>query len=253
MEVHTHSHTARKKWTHYFWEFLMLFLAVFCGFLAEYQLEHQIERDRAKDFAKTLYIELKKDTASLSEIRNRTYIAYRSMDTLVEILNEADHEMRSGLLYYHCGLGMYNFFFTANEATLQQMKSSGAIRFFHDHELVSAISEYEHQVRLIYQLETNLYMNYLETRKAQLRIFDTRYIYSSRAWEGTYTGMLEFLSGLRTQKIPLLNNQPQLIAEFRNWAQNRGELAKLKVAQYNQFLGKANLLIVKLKEEYHFE
>ena len=35
MEVHTHSspapggaQTARKKWTHYFWEFLMLFLAV---------------------------------------------------------------------------------------------------------------------------------------------------------------------------------------------------------------------------------
>ncbi len=40
MEVHAHTHTARKKWTHYFWEFLMLFLAVFCGFLAENQREH---------------------------------------------------------------------------------------------------------------------------------------------------------------------------------------------------------------------
>jgi hypothetical protein len=55
MEVHHHSHlasgethTSRKKWTHYFWEFLMLFLAVFCGFLAEYQLEHKIERDKEK-------------------------------------------------------------------------------------------------------------------------------------------------------------------------------------------------------------
>jgi hypothetical protein len=46
MEVHHHSHTSRKKWTHYFWEFLMLFLAVFCGFLAEYQLEHKIEKDK---------------------------------------------------------------------------------------------------------------------------------------------------------------------------------------------------------------
>jgi len=44
MEVHHHGHTERKKWTHYFWEFLMLFLAVFCGFLAEYQLEHKIEK-----------------------------------------------------------------------------------------------------------------------------------------------------------------------------------------------------------------
>ena len=33
MEVHAHTHTARKKWTHYLWEFLMLFLSVFGGFL----------------------------------------------------------------------------------------------------------------------------------------------------------------------------------------------------------------------------
>ena len=39
MEIHAPTHTPRKKWTHYFREFLMLFPAVFCGFLAEYQLE----------------------------------------------------------------------------------------------------------------------------------------------------------------------------------------------------------------------
>ena len=42
MEVHAHTQPDfhqgkhRKKWTHYFWEFFMLFLAVFCGFLAGY-------------------------------------------------------------------------------------------------------------------------------------------------------------------------------------------------------------------------
>ena len=51
MEVHAHTHTARKKWTHYFWEFLMLFLAVFCGFFAENQREHNIEKQRAKQYA----------------------------------------------------------------------------------------------------------------------------------------------------------------------------------------------------------
>ena len=66
MEVHHHAHTARKKWTHYFWEFLMLFLAVFCGFLAEYQLEHKIEKDRAKQYVYSLYEDLKTDTARLN-------------------------------------------------------------------------------------------------------------------------------------------------------------------------------------------
>ena len=46
MEVHAHSHTAGKKWTHYFWDFLMLFLAVFCGFLAENIREHSVEKHR---------------------------------------------------------------------------------------------------------------------------------------------------------------------------------------------------------------
>ena len=48
MEVHHHSHTARKKWTHYFWEFFMLFLAVTLGFFVENQREHYIEGQREK-------------------------------------------------------------------------------------------------------------------------------------------------------------------------------------------------------------
>jgi hypothetical protein len=56
MEVHQHSHTVpiaigRKKWTHYFWEFLMLFLAVTLGFFVENQREHYIEDQRAKQYA----------------------------------------------------------------------------------------------------------------------------------------------------------------------------------------------------------
>src|SRR5688572_29176422 len=71
MEVHAHSHPStssghRKKWTHYFWEFLMLFLAVFCGFLAEYKLEHTIEHQREKEYARALYDELFADSIVFS-------------------------------------------------------------------------------------------------------------------------------------------------------------------------------------------
>jgi hypothetical protein len=72
MEVHAHTHPADpglrrgKKWTHYFWEFLMLFLTVFCGFLAEYQLEHKIEKDRENQFIKSYIEDLKTDTAAIA-------------------------------------------------------------------------------------------------------------------------------------------------------------------------------------------
>ena len=69
MEVHHHTHSEmpghRKKWTHYFWEFLMLFLAVFCGFMAENFREHQIEHKREKQYMVSLIADLKNDTTNL--------------------------------------------------------------------------------------------------------------------------------------------------------------------------------------------
>ena len=62
MEVHAHtSRTSgtRKKWTHYLWEFIMLFLAVFCGFLAENQREHYVEHQREKQYVITMLEDLK--------------------------------------------------------------------------------------------------------------------------------------------------------------------------------------------------
>ena len=56
MEVHAHTHTARKKWTHYFWEFLMLFLAVTLGFFVENQREHYIENQREKKICRKIVV-----------------------------------------------------------------------------------------------------------------------------------------------------------------------------------------------------
>jgi len=68
MEVHHNTHTERKKFTHYLWEFLMLFLAVFCGFLAENFREHQVEKNRATQYMLSLYEDLKTDTARLNDM-----------------------------------------------------------------------------------------------------------------------------------------------------------------------------------------
>ena len=68
MEVHHHAHTAQKKWTHYLWEFMMLFLAVFCGFLAEYQLEHKIEKEKGKQYIRSFAEDLKADTSNFSSL-----------------------------------------------------------------------------------------------------------------------------------------------------------------------------------------
>src|SRR5678809_1746779 len=67
MEVHHHAHTERKKWTHYFWEFFMLFLAVFCGFLAENEREHLVEHKQEKQYMKLMLEDIKTDNTELQK------------------------------------------------------------------------------------------------------------------------------------------------------------------------------------------
>src|SRR6187200_1059208 len=99
MEVHHHSHKSGKKWTHYFWEFLMLFLAVFCGFLAENQREHFIEHKREKQYAASLLEDLRKDTADLNENIPSWEKYNRRIDTIRMEL-EKDPSLRNPELLY---------------------------------------------------------------------------------------------------------------------------------------------------------
>ena len=120
MEVHAHPHTARKKWTHYFWEFLMLFLAVFCGFLAEYQLEHMIEHDRAKEFSKSMYEDLKKDTAALKANIVSVNKKMNSADNILDMLRSPRGSWNDTVFYKTMGPIMTSYPFISTNSTYEQ-------------------------------------------------------------------------------------------------------------------------------------
>src|SRR5512147_1958529 len=95
MEVHAHSHTSdpdshhgRKKFTHYLWEFLMLFLAVFCGFLAENQREHMVEHQREKEYIRSFVEDLKQDSAQLQQIIGAMGLKLKYKDSLLKELSD---------------------------------------------------------------------------------------------------------------------------------------------------------------------
>ena len=144
MEVHAHTHTPRKKWTHYFWEFLMLFLAVFCGFLAEYQLEHKIEKDREKTYMKNMIDDLKKDTANINAAvtGNRNFI--NSLDTLLDLLStpQQDAGYQRKILIYSMK-NIYSYMVVQfSELTLSQLKYSGGFRLIKNREVANGILQY---------------------------------------------------------------------------------------------------------------
>jgi hypothetical protein len=142
MEVHAHTHTARKKWTHYFWEFLMLFLAVTLGFFVENQREHYIEKQRAKEFARTLAFDIASDTANMTYIINRINTQIKNTDSLAAYLKSRKQtEIRNIDLFALTVLDRYPAY-RWSRSTLEQIKNSGSLRYFGD-SMVRYISSYD--------------------------------------------------------------------------------------------------------------
>jgi len=144
MEVHAHTHTPRKKWTHYFWEFLMLFLAVFAGFLAEYQLEHKIERDRAKELAASFYDELEADSVILHTVMNNRNRKNKSLIYLKKYFLDSNmvNCSRDFAINFCYGFATYSpSIFEPKDAILEQLKNSGSLRYFKNSELQRLIGQ----------------------------------------------------------------------------------------------------------------
>jgi hypothetical protein len=93
MEVHRHSSSqgrTKKIWTHYLWEFFMLFLAVFCGFLAEWKLERTLEHHREKQFIRSLSEDLARDTAHLRYYMHFNRVMRDYCDSVQYCIRNAD-------------------------------------------------------------------------------------------------------------------------------------------------------------------
>lgn len=143
MEVHAHAHTPRKKWTHYFWEFLMLFLAVFCGFLAEYQLEHKIEKEREKQFIASLISDLKDDTLNITKQVRYIETGMALFDTLSMLLeSSASARKNVATIYYASRMGIRLTPFVNNSRTVDQLKNSGGFRLIRNQETSGRIISY---------------------------------------------------------------------------------------------------------------
>ncbi|HQV62274.1 MAG TPA: hypothetical protein PLG08_15950, partial [Chitinophagaceae bacterium] len=133
------------KWTHYFWEFLMLFLAVFCGFLAENQREHMIEHQREKKFIRSLISDLSADTNRLGTIiklRNERAVM---LDSFMVLLNKPDAEKFSRTIYYFNSYATRGvaFRFTAADGTMQQLKNGGNLRLIRKASVSDSIIAYD--------------------------------------------------------------------------------------------------------------
>ncbi|MBK7561505.1 MAG: hypothetical protein IPQ06_15795 [Chitinophagaceae bacterium] len=245
MEVHAHTHTARKKWTHYFWEFLMLFLAVFCGFLAENKREHMIEHQREKKLARSLVNDIIADTLRLHAIIEARTEKGWMMDSLSSILNAGPPYDSTNTIYYYAVFAprtiLYRFI--PNEGTLDQLKNAGGLRLIQKGFIADSITKYDASIRSLLRqqdLEESAMGDY---RNISHRFFDGR----------VFNRMMnpDNIPSLPTGNPPLISFSKADLTEFNYklfvvQAQNR-----VNRRECRRLLTQANNLLIILKEEYH--
>jgi len=143
MEVHAHTHTPRKKWTHYLWEFLMLFLAVTLGFFVENLREHRVEHQRANVLVASLLNDLQHDTSQLNVLIKMREEKRLILDSLNDLLQKPPETIDRRLFYRLIAQAGSYFKFSQSTGTISQLKNAGYLRYFSDDDLIKSISNYE--------------------------------------------------------------------------------------------------------------
>ena len=145
MEVHHHSKHP-KKWKEYVIEFLMLFLAVSMGFVAENIREKHIENERAEELIHAFVLDVKQNQKQLDSIILKNQYISNYFDSLS--MNHATINTTISLPDLANTLEFWMYRFINHKTIFEQMKSSGALRYIQNKEVLNAILQYEDNANL---------------------------------------------------------------------------------------------------------
>ncbi|TAL50688.1 MAG: hypothetical protein EPN92_01400 [Chitinophagaceae bacterium] len=245
MEVHSHTHTPRKKIIHYFWEFLMLFLAVFTGFLAENQREHYVEGQREKQYIYSITEDLSVDIYMLDSIIRTRKNLDKLMDSLLYIMNYTDLKQHGNEIYYFSRSIPRTFRFYTNDRTLSQLKNAGNWRLIKNKKVSERLSTYDNLVRSL--------TVYIEQREESLVLIlyqSINTLFDNRVFESMING----LSFTRPQNNPqLLTYDKNAINEFCNRVHFRKNSNFYFFTVAEKLLSEARLTLDIIKKEYHLK
>ena len=250
MEVHAHTHTPRKKWTHYFWEFLMLFLAVFCGFLAEYQLEHVIENQREKQFMKSMVEDLEKDIAGLENESKLVKTQYEKLDSLTEMIyDEQLDQFHVTKMYELQRRYLYPLTLKLINRTELQLTNSGGMRLIRNKQVADSIIYYWTITELLYETKQNINVHRDRAKDISFIIFNNKYYEHKEGFS------LSFPLDPSRGEPELLTKNSSVLSEFANRISHMSDLLKFnyKRGRVDRQASNAKRLIQLIKKEYHLE
>ncbi|HLK30958.1 MAG TPA: hypothetical protein VKT28_20440 [Puia sp.] len=143
MEVHHHPHVEKKSFKEYFLEFLMIFLAVTMGFFAETIREGISEDSKAKELAESLYKEVYADSINMQNklsmrLEKEEQMGYFRKYILDSNLIDLSEKFYPSFAW--TAVLTTSIIFEPNDGELNQLRNSGALRFFKSTYLQNCIS-----------------------------------------------------------------------------------------------------------------
>ena len=180
MEVHHHSHTAdpshrgKKKWTHYIWEFLMLFLAVFAGFLAENWREHIVESHREKQYIKSFYEDLTADERDFQSSINFLRGQMQEADSLQKLMSHMSIKQPANLIYMYLRSiprGTASLVFP-NDRTIVQLRNAGGMRLIKNKGVSDSMVGYYRNVEIVHFLQEESLINKRSLREKSMPLMN---------------------------------------------------------------------------------
>jgi hypothetical protein len=249
MEVHHHAHTERKKWTHYFWEFFMLFLAVTLGFLVENQREHYIEHKREVEYVRTMIEDLKEDTGSFNQLIKINLIANEKIDTLIALLKGKERSSFARKIYYMARtIPLSDADLVLQDKTFEQLKGSGGLRLIRSTQTQNKIGAYYQNNKFI---ETGFTPMQFQNRRDLFMAFDE--LFDAEIMQEIMRSPREIPTSIPDNQFKLLSDDPKAINRFCTRYHIMYSTKRVTSNQAKYLFNEATELIKYLQEEYHFK
>ena len=244
MEVHAHTHTPRKKWTHYFWEFFMLFLAVTLGFLVENQREHYIEHRQEKQYMKLMMEDLITDTIQLQKSLEEIGSSISNIDSaLLHLVNGNFASKTAANAYRFSSAALKRIPVVFTDRTLTQLKNSGRMRIVRSQKVMDALTHYWNHIEII-RISLDRHAHYRSMgRDLEIKMFNLA---------KDFLKDHKFMTNADGQ-ITLPTNNPALITEYANTLAYCGVVLEQSTIQLIEQYRLATALINLIQKEYRLK
>lgn len=244
------------NWKKYAFEFIMIFFAVFLGFLAENARENYADTQHANELAMSFYQELYNDSIAVASrvqgrLKKEQAVIYMTNFFRDSSLTSSSKELSINFIW---GLTARTpIIFTPRTVVLEQLKSSGSLRYFKNKELQTRIGDLSVAIDYIkarQDYENSIFYTYIEPLMTRHMDYNFQFKLFDRA--GLFDRLAEYEKS--NEYIPFRMSQVDKLDRINvinvlSYYHTNG-LKSTRLIPFKQYIEANAALLAELRKEY---